>query len=150
MNTKVLDVCLDVLNKKPITDEVARKNHKSQIFDYIRELSTLEPLNISPDNKAYTHKEYLIKLVSLGDRYASIGSEALPNDTEKIESFLKKLQDMMKDYINNDLHNTFYSLRKEYYSKLAFNQKGNEGIAPPTVIANLKEQAFKNIGRNLG
>jgi hypothetical protein len=150
MNLKVLNVCLDVLDKKPITDEQARKNYKEVIWDYIRELSTLEPLNISPDSKAYIHKEYLVKLISLGDRYASIGNEALPSNTEKIDVFLKKLQDMMRDYQNRDLYNVFYSLRKEHYTKLAFNQRGDEGIPPPTVIANLKEQAFRNIGKNLG
>lgn len=150
MNKKVLDVCLDVLDKKPVTDEQARKNYKEVIWDYIRDLSTLEPINIASDNNAYIHKEYLLKLISLGDRYANIGNDALPNDTDKINIFLEKLQDMMKDYLNRDLDKTFYSLRKEHYSKLAFNQQGNEGIAPPTVIANLKEQAFRNIGRNLG
>lgn len=150
MNTKVLDVCLQILDKKPVTDEQARKKYKEVIWKYIADISTLEPINISIDNKATIHKEYLLKLISLGDRYASIGNDALPNDTEKIDTFLKKLQDMMKDYLNRDLDKTFYSLRKEHYSKLAFNQRGNEGIAPPTVIANLKEQAFKNIGNNLG
>jgi len=102
MNTKVLDVCLDVLDKKPVTDEQARKNYKEVIWDYIRDLSTLEPINISSDNNAYIHKEYLLKLISLGDRYANIGNDALPNDTDKINIFLEKLQDMMKDYLNRD------------------------------------------------
>ena len=150
MNTKVLNVCLDILDKKEITDKQARKNYREVIYDYIADLSSLEPMNISTDNKAYVHKEYLLKLISLGDRYASIGDEALPNDKDKIDTFLKKLQDMMRDYLNRDLDKTFYSLNREYYSNLAFSNKDNQGIAPPTVIANLKEQAFKNIGNKLG
>tara|TARA_R110000744_G_C19175865_1_gene542172 strand:- start:62 stop:520 length:459 start_codon:yes stop_codon:yes gene_type:complete len=148
MNTKVLDVCLEIINNKNVTDEVLRKNYKEVVWEYIADLSTLQPINVPMDNKAYNQKQYLLKLISLGDRYSSIGNDSLPNDTEKIDIFLKKLQDMIKDYLHEDLAKTFYSLRKEYYSSLAFNQRGNEGIAPPTVIANLREQAMRNINRN--
>lgn len=151
MNTKVIYLCLDILNSKPVKDEKARKNYKSVVWDYIADLSTLTPINVPTDSKAYNHKQYLIKLITLGDRYASLGNEVLPKEEEKVNSFLVKLQDMIKDYIQNDLDKVFYSLRKEYYSALAFNQRGNEGVAPPTVIANLREQALRNINRsNLG
>tara|TARA_R110000803_G_scaffold114828_1_gene183262 strand:- start:156 stop:611 length:456 start_codon:yes stop_codon:yes gene_type:complete len=148
MNTKILDVCLEILNKKVITDEEGRKKYKKVLYDYIADLSTLTPMNVSADNPAYIHKQYLLKLITVSDRYASLGDEVLPNETEKINIFLKKLQDMIKDYLNKDLDKTFYSLRREHYSSLAFNQRGNEGIAPPTVIANLREQAMRNINRN--
>ena len=151
MNTKVLYLCLDILNSKPVKDEQARKNSKSLLWDYITDLSTLGPLNVPTDSKAYNQKQYLLRLITLGDRYASLGNEVLPKEKEKINSFLVKLQDMMRDYVHGDLHKVFYQLRKEYYSSLAFNQRGNEGIAPPTVIANLREQALRNINRsNLG
>jgi len=136
---------LSVLDRKQTTDIEARNNYKEVVWDYISELSTLEPIYVEVNNSAYKHKTYLDKLLTLTDRWLSLGDEAIPLD--KVEQFLTTLQDNMRDYLNKNLKSDFYQLRKTHYTKLAFGSKDME-IAPPTRLADLREKAFSNIRPN--
>jgi hypothetical protein len=143
MNKNVLWMSLSVLDRKPITNQEARENYKEVIWDYLQDLDTLEPINVDKTSTAYEQKEYLLKLITLSDRWNSIGTDFLSDD--KVEPFLKKLQDMCREYLHNDLHKEFYRLRQVHYTNLAFT-KEDTSMAPPTLLANLKERAFKNLG----
>lgn len=145
MNTNVLLMTLSVLEKKSITDVQQRNDFKEVIWDYLTELITLEPIYVEVTNPAYQHKIYLEKLLTLTDRWKSIGSDVVP--TDKVEQFLTTLQDNMREYLNRNLKSDFYQLRKTHYTKLAYSQKEME-IAPPTRLADLREKAFSNIKPN--
>lgn len=145
MNSNVLLMTLSVLDKKPITDLEQRNNFKEVVWDYITELITLEPIYVEVNNPAYQHKLYLEKLLTLTDRWKSIGSDVVP--TDKVDKFLSGLQDNMREYLNRNLKSDFYQLRKSHYTKLAYSQKEME-IAPSTRLNDLREKAFSNIKPN--
>jgi hypothetical protein len=136
---------LSVLDKKPITDLEARKNYKVVVYDYITDLISLEPIFVDASNSAYSQKTYLEKLITLTDRWKSIGDDAIPED--KVETFLTNLQDNMREYLNRNLKSGFYELRKSHYSKLAWGTKELE-IAPSTRLNDLREKAFSNMRPN--
>ena len=143
MSNKVLWMCLSVLDRKPVTDKQARENYKQVVWDYIMDLQHLEPINVLPQSPAIEQKKYLDNLLVLADRWNSIGNEFLSDD--KVEPFLIKLQEMCREYLHNDLDKQFYLERQTHYTELAFT-KEETGIAPPTLLRNLKERAFKNLG----
>lgn len=145
MNSNVLLMTLSVLDKKPITDVQTRMNYKEVVWDYITELTTLEPIFIDSNNPAYSHKTYLDKLLTFTDRWKSLGNDFIPDD--KVEPFLTQLQDKMRDYLNKNLKSDFYQLRKTHYSKTAWGTKDLE-IAPSTRLNDLRERAFSNIKPN--
>ena len=143
MSNKVLWMCLSVLDRKPIINKEAREKYKEVIWDYLMDLQHLEPINVLPQSSAIEQKKYLTTLLVLADRWNSIGNEFLSDD--KVEPFLIKLQDMCKDYLYRDLYKEFYIQRQTHYTNIAYT-KEQSGIAPPTMLANLKERAFKNLG----
>lgn len=145
MNTKVLFMTLSVLDRKPITDLEARNHYKEVLFDYIDDLTTLEPIYVEVNNSAYNHKTYLDKLLVLADRWKSLGDDAIPDD--KVEQFLTNLQDNMREYLNRNLQSGFYELRKSHYTKLSWGTKELE-IAPSTRLNDLRERAFSNMKPN--
>ena len=143
MSNKVLWMCLSVLDRKPVTNQESREKYKEVIWDYLMDLQQLEPINVLPQSPAIEQKKFLDSLLILADRWNSIGNEFLSDD--KVEPFLIKLQDMCKDYLYRDLNKEFHTLRQVHYTELSFTKQDNT-IAPPTVLANLKERAFKNLG----
>lgn len=139
----ILWMVLSVLNRKPITDKQARENYKQVLFDYILDLESLEKINPLPNTSAMKHKQYLEKLLIMNDRFERIGNDFLEDDS--VELFLSKLQDMMRDYLNEDLDNVFFNLRKDYYSNLC-KSNPSESTQNYNRLSQLKEMAFSNLG----
>lgn len=142
-NKTILWMVLSVLNRKTIVDKQARKNYKQVLFDYILDLESLEKINILPNSSAIKHKQYLEKLLIMNDRFEGIGNDFLEDSS--IELFLSKLQDMMRDYLNKDLDNVFFNLRKDYYSNLC-KSNPTESTQNYNRLSQLKEKAFANLG----
>jgi hypothetical protein len=149
MKTKnVLYFVLSQIDRKPVKDTEARSKFKEAIWDYIADLESLEVINVLPTSPAFEQKAYLDKLLIISNRWDTIGDEVLPDGM--LDTFLSKLQDMCREYLHKNLGNEFYTLRKKHYHSLAFTQQSTE-IPAPTLLRNLKEQAFRNIrNSNLG
>ena len=145
MNKDLLFMTYSVLKRKPITDLETRNNYKEVVWDYINQLSTLEPIYVDVSNPAYSHKTYLDKLLILTNRWKSLGDDAIPDD--KLEQFLTNLQNNMREFLNKNLQSDFYQLRKTHYSKLSWGTKELE-IAPSTRLNDLRERAFSNLKPN--
>lgn len=143
----VLWFVLSQIDRKPVKDIESRNNFKEAIYDYIIDLESLEPINVIPSSPSYSQKEYLNKLLTLTDRWNSIGNESVPEPM--LDSFLTKLQDMCRTYLHDNLDYQFKKERQIYYTKLVRNQQDTE-LAPPTRLNNLKELAHQRIGKNLG
>lgn len=139
----VLWFVLSQIDRKPVKDVEARNNFKEAIYDYIIDLESLEPINVKPHTPSYPQKEYLNKLLTLTDRWNSIGNESVPEGV--LDTFLTKLQDMCRTYLHDDLDVQFKKERQIHYTKLVRNQQDTE-LAPPTRLNDLKEQAFRNLG----
>jgi hypothetical protein len=146
MKTKnVLYFVLSQIDRKPVKDTEARSKFKEAIWDYIADLESLEVINVLPTSPAFEQKSYLNKLLVIANRWDTIGDEVLPDGM--LDTFLSKLQDMCREYLHQDLSNEFYTLRKKHYYSLAFTQQSTE-IPAPTLLRNLKEEAFRNIRNN--
>jgi hypothetical protein len=146
MNSQIRTMALSVLNRKSTTDIFTRENYKECIVDYLINLSTLEQVYVETSDIAYSQKQYLIKLITLVDRYTKLGDSFLSDDN--VEVFLLTLQNNCRDYLNNNLEKHFYNLRKQHHTKLAFSQKNElEEYQPSSRLADLKELAYSNMKR---
>lgn len=145
MNTSpnLVLLVLSVLKRKPVTNKEARMNYTEVIYDYILDLESLSLISVPATYASFQQKNYLNKLLILNDRYKSLGDEFLPDSS--VESFLDKLQEMAKDYLDNKLYNEFFTLRKGYYTDLL---KPDNASSTPTYgrLDTLKQAAFKNLG----
>lgn len=141
--TNVLFMVYSVLNRKPITDLEARNNYKEVVWDYIQDLESLEYINVLPHSSAFKHQEYLNKLIVLDNRYKSIGNDFLPNS--HTDAFLSTLQDMMRDYLDNDIHLEIYKLEHNHYSDLVRNVEPSASTQNYGRLQQLKQMAHKNM-----
>lgn len=113
-----ITMMFSTLDRKPVTDQEARNNYKEVLLDYCLFLSSLSPLNIKPNSALYKQYQYVKKLDTLLGRYKNIGDEFLEDD--KVEDFLLHLQNMMRDYLHQDLIYVLKEEEKKYYTDLAF------------------------------
>ena len=151
-----LSMIFKTLDRKEITDSEARKNYKEVLLDYCLFLYSLTPLNITPQSALRTQYEYVEKLDILLGRYISIGDEFLSDD--KVESFLVKIQDMMRDYLHQDLDTELYKAEHEHYSREAWINGSNKGTSSEwtwqedkaetikSALERHKDLAFSNLG----
>lgn len=143
-----LQLIMNTLDRKPVTDQVARDNYKSLIMDYYQFLLRLS--SIDYDNKLNLklskQYQYLNKLDMLTQRYKSIGNDAIKDD--KVETFLVELQDHMREWINNDyLETELRSEETKHFSKTAYEKS----IQQDTIIETRKAEAlnvFKSSAKN--
>lgn len=139
----ILWFVLSQINRKPIKNSEDRKNFELVIYDYIIDLESLTDINVKPMSAAFEQKQYLDRLLTLTERYNSIGNEAVPE--QSLDGFLAKLQKMCRIYLDNDLDKDFYKERKSHHTTLAYTKSADE-LAPRTRLNNLKERAFQNLG----
>lgn len=151
-----LSMILKTLDRKSVTNQEARNNYKEVLLDYCYFLYSLAPLNIKPNSPLRTQYEYGEKLNILLGRYISIGNEFLSDD--KVESFLVKLQDMMREYLHQDLDIELYKTEHEHYTREAWINGSNKGVQSEwkwqedkadtikSALERHKELAFNNLG----
>jgi hypothetical protein len=148
-NTGVfLQLVMNTLDRKPVTDTEARENYKSLIIDYYQFLLRLSSIHY--DNKLniklWKQWVYLSKLDALTQRYKSIGNDTITDD--KVEDFLIELQEHMREWINNDyLETDLRSEETKYFSKTAYEKS----MQQDPIIEIRKAEAinvFKNSARN--
>lgn len=146
MNSQIRTMALSVLNKKSITNIFTRENYKECIVDYLINLATIEQIYVETNDTAYKQKQYLLKLLTLADRFNKLGDDFISDD--KVEVFLTTLQNNCREYLNNNLEKHFYNLRKNHHTKLAFSHKNElEEYQPSSRLADLKELAYSNMKR---
>lgn len=153
---KFLSMIFKTLDRKPVTDKEARDNYKQVLLDYCYFLYSLAPLEINHLSKLRNQYEYAEKLDILLGRYLSIGNDFLSD--EKVESFLVKVQDMMRDYLHQDLDIELYKAEKEHYTKGAWKNGSNKGVTSEwtwqeekadtikSALERHKDLAFQNLG----
>lgn len=151
-----LSMIFKTLDRKQVINQEERNNYKQVLLDYCFFLYSLTPLNITPQSPLRAQYEYAEKLNILLGRYLSIGDEFLSDD--KVESFLIKIQDMMRDYLHQDLDIELYREEHEYYSREAWINGSNKGTKSEWVwqeekaetiksaLERHKDLAFKNLG----
>jgi|14BtaG_2_1085337.scaffolds.fasta_scaffold141664_2 hypothetical protein len=151
-----LSMIFKTLDRKSVTDKEARMNYKQVLLDYCFFLYSLTPLNITPQSPLRAQYEYGEKLDILLGRYLSIGDEFLSDD--KVESFLVKIQDMMRDYLHQDLDIELYKAEHEHYTDGAWKYGSNKGTQSEwtwqedkadtikSALERHKDLAFKNLG----
>ena len=127
---------LSQLKRKPVTDKQARDNYITAITDYLLNLESLEPIVVEKDSPLYEQKQFLLKLLTLSDRYTKIDDEVIPDN--KLDTLLVKVQDMCREYLYQNLEAEIYQLNRIYYTQLAFNT--DTSIAPKSRLASMKEQ----------
>jgi hypothetical protein len=116
MNTNIRTMAISVM-KRYQGDEYI---FSEELFDYLTQLSTLEKIEVESDGKSINHKQFLKNLLLLESNFRVFGNKFLSE--EKVEPFATKLESMFNDYKQNNLKNDFYQLRKNHYSRLAFNR----------------------------
>jgi hypothetical protein len=145
----ILFMVLSTLNRKSVVDIEARNNYKLVIYDYIQDIEGLEKINVSQQSSAYKHKEYLNKLNILSDRYQSIGDDVIP--FTHLDSFLATLQEMMRDYLDNNIDLEIYRLEHYHYTDLV-KQGPSESTQNYQRLAQLKQMTLPILSKrpNLG
>lgn len=151
-----LSMIFKTLDRKPVTNQEARNNYKEVLLDYCAFIYSLAPLNIKHDSPLRTQYEYAEKLNILLGRYKSIGDEFLSES--KLEAFLVKLQDMMRDYLHQDLDIELYRAEHEHYTREAWINGSNKGTDSEwkwqeekadtikSALERHKDLAFNNLG----
>ena len=151
-----LSMIFKTLDRKEITNSEERKNYKQILLDYCLFLYSLAPLKINIKSPLSSQYQYAEKLNILLGRYISIGDEFLSDN--KVESFLVKLQDMMRDYINEDLDTELYKAEHEHYTRDAWINGSNKGTKSEwtwqedkadtikSALERHKDLAFNNLG----
>lgn len=151
-----LSMILKTLDRKKVTDSEARANYKEVLLDYCFFLYSLSFLNINQQSKLKAQFDYCEKLNILLGRYNSIGNEFLSDD--KVESFLLQLQNMMRDYLHQDLDVELYKEEHKHYTREAWINGSNKGSNSEwkwqeekadtikSALERHKELAFSNLG----
>ena len=151
-----LSMIFKTLDRKQVTNQEARNNYKQVLLDYCFFLYSLAPLNITPQSPLRAHYEYAEKLNILLGRYLNIGNDFLTDDN--LQSFLVKLQDMMRDYLHQDLDIELYRAEHEHYRREAWINGSNKGTQSEwtwqeekadtikSALQRHKDLAFENLG----
>ena len=137
-----LSMMFNTLDRKPITNQQDRENYKLVILDYCLELSNMSVLNINNQSPLFNHFEYMKELDRLLVRYKSIGDDIIPDN--KLDTFLNKLQNMMRDFLQNDLEEELYKEEKKYYVEGAWKNGSIRGTTSDYTWQEEKSELIKN------
>lgn len=121
----LLELLFSTLDRKAVTDEEARENYKTVLFEYCGFLHRLADIELSSNQhqKLNHQKEFLDKLEKLTERFSSIKEDAIPN--KNVESFLTTLQDHIKHWVNNpDIDTDLRNEETKFYNRAAYSLQG--------------------------
>jgi len=154
-NGKLASMLLDVLKRKPVTNQEARNHFIECVLDYSWILYCLSPLTLDNNSPLKQHYDYGIKLDTLLGRYKMIGDEFLSDD--RVDIFLSQMQAMMMKWEESE-ERELYKVEKKHYTDGAWKNGSNRGTQSEwtwqeekadsikSALERHKDLAFKNLG----
>ena len=136
----LLNVLFNTLDRKPVTNQIARNQFKSELLTYYQFIMRVCHLKIN-DLQFSSQLKYFSYLDTIVQRYLSIGDELIPDS--KIDDFLNRLQTNMIEYCNiqDELQKKLYQIEKEHYSSLSYEKQYSNGGKSDIRTEELKSQA---------